>query len=90
VIVIDAVGRQSSSPSLPLLLSDAIPFVTCPYLWQGYMWKRSSSHKMMQHWNRRWFVLDQAKMFYLKEGGDVEEPYGMHVRQPCTLDTLTR
>ena len=45
---------------------------------------------MMQHWNRRWFVLDQAKMFYLKEGGDVEEPYGMHVRQPCTLDTPTR
>lgn len=36
---------------------------------QGYLWKKSKDHKVRQHWNRRWFVLDGSKIYYLKEGG---------------------
>ncbi|CAN0119486.1 unnamed protein product, partial [Ectocarpus fasciculatus] len=32
---------------------------------EGYLFKKSSS-KMLQHWNRRWFVLDGSKLYYLK------------------------
>ncbi|CAN0079413.1 unnamed protein product, partial [Laminaria digitata] len=33
---------------------------------EGYLFKKSSS-KMLQHWNRRWFVLDGSKLYYLKD-----------------------
>ncbi|CAM9509210.1 unnamed protein product, partial [Scytosiphon promiscuus] len=35
---------------------------------EGYLFKKSSSKmlQMSQHWNRRWFVLDGSKLYYLK------------------------
>ncbi|CAM9748467.1 unnamed protein product, partial [Ascophyllum nodosum] len=34
---------------------------------EGYLFKKSSSKMLQKHWNRRWFVLDGSKLYYLKD-----------------------
>eukprot|EP01041_Mallomonas_annulata_P003134 gene3134-6169_t len=45
-------------------------FMTNPEEEPGYLWKKSTTHKVRQHWNRRWFILDHSKVFYIKENED--------------------
>ena len=34
---------------------------------QGYLWKRSDKQKLLENWKRQWFVLDEAKLYFIKE-----------------------
>ncbi|CAM9455982.1 unnamed protein product, partial [Ectocarpus fasciculatus] len=37
---------------------------------QGYLWRRVS-RKVMDTWERRWFILDDSKMYYVSDTDDV-------------------
>ncbi|CAM9403670.1 unnamed protein product [Chrysoparadoxa australica] len=41
------------------------PFKSTACVHEGYLFKKSSN-KMMTLWNRRWFVLDGSKLYYIK------------------------
>jgi hypothetical protein len=43
---------------------------------QGYMW-RKTTRKMMDAWERRWFVLDDTKLYFLSDG---DEGHRINVR----------
>jgi len=34
---------------------------------QGYLWKRSDKQKLLENWKRQWFVLDETKLYFIKE-----------------------
>jgi hypothetical protein len=36
---------------------------------QGYLWKRNDKQKLLEQWKRRWFVLDETKLYYIEEEG---------------------
>jgi len=47
---------------------------------QGYLWmKNPSGSKLMQPWVRLWFVLDETKLYCIKEGETINAPSEMKV-----------
>jgi len=50
---------------------------------QGYLWKRNEKQKLIEHWKRRWFVLDETKLYHLVEEGNTDGKY--HVQTVCDL-----
>lgn len=37
------------------------------FIFQGYLWKRSDKQKLLENWKRQWFVLDETKLYFIKE-----------------------
>ena len=51
-----------------LILSILILSYSPPSIDQGYLLERSSAKLLVQHtWNREWFVLDDTKLYVIKE-----------------------
>jgi hypothetical protein len=46
---------------------------------QGYVLEKGTGKLLQTVWNRRWLVLDDAKLIMVKEGYDMHEPLGIQV-----------
>lgn len=43
---------------------------------EGWLYKKSSNRLSLNQWSRRWFILDQKGVYYLKGGGDSKKGGG--------------